>query len=99
MVNRKIDCTYCKTVQPSLYFSRSPNTPFPEDHRVKPSPAHLIAAAQANADKLGKGERWDKGLILPGKLDMAAFEFKDEKLSVVFEDADMVRVTLVIPKV
>lgn len=89
--NRKKDCTYCKTVQPSLIFSRSPTATFPTEHHVKPSPAAKIEAARANADKLAKGQKWDAGLILPGTLDMSAFEFSDDQTSVVFEDADMVR--------
>ena len=88
--DRKKDCTYCKTVQPSLIFSRSSNATFPVEHQVEPSPERAIEAAKANADKLAKGQRWDEGLTLPGKLDMSAFKFSDEQTSVVFEDADMV---------
>lgn len=87
---RNFSCTFCKTSLPSLLFSRSPTTPFPSEHHIPPSPPNRIAAALANADKLEKGERWDKGLILPGTLDVEAFGFGDEKLGVMFEDEDMV---------
>lgn len=87
---RKTECTFCKTPTPSVLFSRTPNTPFPTEHHITPSPPAVIAAAQAGADKLEKGQRWDRGLTLPGKLDMTAFPHTDEKLGVVFEDEDMV---------
>jgi hypothetical protein len=74
-----------------LIFTRSPNTPFPSDRTLAPSPAGEIAKAQARAEKeKDKTERWDKNLTLPGKLDLNAFEFYDEKTSIVFEDEDMV---------
>jgi hypothetical protein len=93
--NRKTDCTYCKTAQPSLVFSRSPTTPFPAEHTLRPSAPAAIAAAQARAEKeKDKSERWDRGLTLPGKLNMNHFEFKDEKTSIVFEDEDMVRLSV-----
>ena len=51
----------------------------------------MIAAAQARAEKSkDKNERWDRGLTLPGKLDLSAFEYKDEKTSIVFETPEMV---------
>jgi hypothetical protein len=88
---RKTDCTYCKTPQPSLFFSGSPNTPFPADHQLTPTAPAVIAAAQARAEKSkDKNERWDRGLTLPGKLDLTAFEYKDEKTSIVFETPEMV---------
>jgi hypothetical protein len=88
---RKTDCTYCKTPQPSLFFSGSPNTPFPADHQLTPTAPAVIAAAQARAEKSkDKNERWDRGLTLPGKLDLSAFEYKDEKTSIVFETPEMV---------
>jgi len=88
---RKTDCTYCKTPQPSLFFSGSPTTPFPADHQLTPSAPAVIAAAQARAEKSkDKNERWDRGLTLPGKLDLSAFEYKDEKTSIVFETPEMV---------
>jgi hypothetical protein len=89
---RKKECTFCKTPTPSLLFSRSPATPFPAEHHVlPPAPPDVIAAAQANADKLPKGKRWDEGLILPGTLELSRFDFADEKLGVAFEDEAMVR--------
>ena len=89
---RKTDCTYCKTAQPSLYFSGTPTTPFPAEHQLTPNPPGVIAAAQARAEKSkDKTERWDRGLTLPGKLNMSAFEFKDEKTSIAFESQEMVR--------
>ena len=87
---RNFSCTFCKTSLPSLLFSRDPTTRFPTEHRLTPSPANRIAAALANADKLEKGEKWDKGLVLPGTLDLEAFRHSDDKLGVVFEDEDMV---------
>ena len=87
---RNFSCTFCKTSIPSLLFSRSPSTPFPADHHIQPTPPNRIAAALANTDKLEKGERWDKGLTMPGTLELALFPFSDEKLGVVFEDEDMV---------
>jgi hypothetical protein len=87
---RKNECTFCKTPAPSLLFSRSADTPFPEDHHRQPSPAKVIAAALENADKLPKGEKWDRGLTLPGTLDMGSFPYTDDKLGVVFEDEAMV---------
>nr|XP_031863964.1 uncharacterized protein CI109_000608 [Kwoniella shandongensis]KAA5531036.1 hypothetical protein CI109_000608 [Kwoniella shandongensis] len=93
---KKNDCTFCKTPLPSLLFSRSPETPFPSEHHVTPSPPKVIAKAHDNADKLPKGERWDKGLIMPGTLDVAAFPFGDEILGVVFEDEDMMEATLLL---
>jgi len=51
----------------------------------------VIAAALARAEKSkDKNERWDRGLTLPGKLDLSAFEYKDEKTSIVFETPEMV---------
>jgi hypothetical protein len=92
---RKTDCTYCKTPQPSLFFSGSPNTPFPADHQLTPTAPAVIAAAQARAEKSkDKNERWDRGLTLPGKLDLSAFEYKDEKTSIVFETPEMVSLLL-----
>jgi hypothetical protein len=94
---RKTDCTYCKTPQPSLFFSGSPNTPFPADHQLTPTAPAVIAAAQARAEKSkDKNERWDRGLTLPGKLDLTAFEYKDEKTSIVFETPEMVSSPLVV---
>ncbi len=87
---RNFSCTFCKTSLPSLLFSRSPSNPLPTEHHITPSPPNRIAAALANADKLEKGERRDKGLTLPGLLDLGQFPFNDEKLGVVFEDEDMV---------
>jgi hypothetical protein len=52
----------------------------------------VIAAAQARAEKeKNSTERWDRGLTLPGKLDLTAFKYKDEKTSIVFETQEMVR--------
>lgn len=85
------DCTFCKTRLPSLLFCRSPTIPFPPEHHVTPSPSEVIAVAHAAEDKLPKGERWDRGLTLPGTLDLSKFPYTDEKLGVVFEDEDMVR--------
>ena len=84
---RKTDCTFCKTPLPTVLFSRSPDTPFPSENHLEPSPPNAIAKAQEEAKK---GERWDKGLTLPGTLDLGAFPYVDEKLGVVFEDEDMV---------
>lgn len=88
---RKYECTFCKTITPSLYFSRSPSVTFPTEHHLPPSPANRIAAAQAGADKLEKGKVWYEGLTLPGTLDVERFEFSDKKLGVVFEDEELVR--------
>ena len=88
--HRNFSCTFCKTSLPSLLFSRSATATLPTNHHVTPSPPSQITAALANADKLEKGEKWDKGLILPGTLDLDAFPLSDEKLGVVFEDEDMV---------
>ncbi|ORY35728.1 hypothetical protein BCR39DRAFT_511754 [Naematelia encephala] len=93
---KKNECTFCKTPLPSLLFSRSPTTPFPSEHHITPSPPAVIAAALANADKLPKEQRWDVGLILPGKLDLTAFPYVDEKLNVVFEDEDVMEQSLLI---
>ncbi|KAK8854623.1 hypothetical protein IAR55_003362 [Kwoniella newhampshirensis] len=93
---KKTDCTFCKTPLPSLLFSRSPETPFPAECHVTPSPPQVIAKAHDNADKLPKGERWDKGLVMPGTLDVGAFPFGDEILGVVFEDEDMMEATLLL---
>lgn len=89
-MGRKTECTFCKTPTPSILFTRSPDTPFPEDHHKRASPPNVIAAALENAEKLPKGERWDRGLTLPGTLEMGAFPYVDEKLGVVFEDEEMV---------
>lgn len=70
-----------------MLFSRSPDTPFPSENHLEPSPPNAIAKAQEEAKK---GERWDKGLTRPGTLDLGAFPYVDEKLGVVFEDEDMV---------
>ena len=94
--DRKSECTFCKTPLPSLLFSRSAETPFPEEHHRQSSPANVIAAAQENAEKLPKGERWDRGLTLPGTLDLGSFAFTDDKLGVVFEDEAMVCIKAVI---
>ncbi|OXG14726.1 cytoplasmic protein [Cryptococcus neoformans Tu401-1] len=83
---KKTDCTFCKTPLPTVLFSRSPDTPFPSENHLEPSPPNAIAKAQEEAKK---GERWDKGLTLPGTLDLGAFPYVDEKLGVVFEDEDM----------
>nr|ODN94469.1 cytoplasmic protein [Cryptococcus depauperatus CBS 7855] len=88
---KKTDCTFCKTPNPSVFFSRSPDTTFPTEHHVKPSHPDLIARAQAATKK---DERWDKGLILPGTLDLTAFPYTDEKLGVVFEDEDVMEASL-----
>jgi hypothetical protein len=96
---RKTDCTYCKTPQPSLFFSGSPTPPFPADHQLTPTPPAVIAAAQARAEKSkDKNERWDRGLTLPGKLDLSAFEYKDEKTSIVFETPEMVSYLLTVDR-
>lgn len=84
---RKTDCTFCKTPLPTVLFSRSPDTPFPNESHLESSPADVISKAQEGAKK---GERWDKGLTLPGTLDLGAFPYVDEKLGVMFEDEDMV---------
>lgn len=87
---RKYECTFCKTVTPSLLFSRSPTEPFPSEHHLTPSSADRIAAAQAGAEKLEKGKKWYEGLVLPGTLDLAHFHLSDSKLGVVFEDEELV---------
>ncbi|ORX38336.1 hypothetical protein BD324DRAFT_578052 [Kockovaella imperatae] len=93
---KKYECTYCKTVTPSLLFSRTSTAPFPAEHHVQPSPAARIQAAMDGADKLPKGQQWFKGLTLPGTLDVEAFEHHDVKLGVVFEDEDMMEATLLL---
>ncbi|KAK4689158.1 hypothetical protein P7C73_g938, partial [Tremellales sp. Uapishka_1] len=93
---KKSDCTFCKTPLPSVLFTRSPETPFPDGHRVKPSDPNRIAAAQANADKLEKGKNWREGLIFPGTLKLDDFEFYDSPTGVVFEDEDMMEETLLL---
>lgn len=90
-MSRKYECTFCKTVTPSLLFSSSPNASFPTEHHVRPSPPKDIAAAQAGADKLEKGKVWYEGLTLPGTLDLNQFKYVDKKLGVVFEDEELVR--------
>jgi len=87
---RKYECTICKTVTPSLFFSRSSEVTFPTEHHVLSSPASRIAAAQAGADKIEKGKHWYDGLVLPGTLDLDGFLFTDKKLSVVFDDEELV---------
>ncbi|KAK1927275.1 putative cytoplasm protein [Papiliotrema laurentii] len=93
---KKYECTFCKTITPSLYFSRSPSVTFPTEHHLPPSPANRIAAAQAGADKLEKGKVWYEGLTLPGTLDVERFEFSDKKLGVVFEDEELIEQTLLL---
>ncbi|WVQ72092.1 hypothetical protein IAR50_001637 [Cryptococcus sp. DSM 104548] len=88
---KKDHCTFCKTHLPSVYFSRLPTAGFPEENHLVPSPAAKIAKAKAEAKK---DEKWEKGLILPGTLDLGAFPYVDEKLGVVFEDEDMMEATL-----
>lgn len=87
---RKYECTFCKTVTPSLLFSRSPECVFPAEHHVQPSPPNKISAAQNSAEKLEKGRVWYDGLTLPGTLNLEEFEFSDDKLGVVFEDEELV---------
>ena len=87
---RKYECTICKTITPSLFFSRSPEVTFPTDHHLPSSPASRIAAAQAGSEKLEKGKNWFDGLVLPGTLDLDGFLFTDKKLSVVFDDEELV---------
>ena len=41
-------------------------------------------------EKLEKGKVWYEGMVLPGTLDLGAFQFTDDKLGVVFEDEDLV---------
>ncbi len=85
-----IECAYCKTLCPSLLFSRE-QAQFPDGPLRKPSSEQKIERAQAEAEKPeNKGKKWYQGLILPGTLDLKEFEFKDEKLGVVFEDEEVV---------
>ncbi|WRT68595.1 uncharacterized protein IL334_005573 [Kwoniella shivajii] len=93
---KKTDCTFCKTPLPSLLFSRSPTAPFPTEHHVSPSSPSVIAAAQAKAESLPKGSKWDEGIIHPGTLDIGAFPYGDDILGVVFEDEDMMEATLLL---
>ncbi|KAL7422362.1 hypothetical protein Q5752_003008 [Cryptotrichosporon argae] len=94
---KKFECTYCKTICPSVLFSHSPTTPFPASPRVPESSARAIERAQADADKPeNKGKVWWKGLTLPGALDLKAFPYTDEKMGVVFEDEDMMESTLLL---
>nr|XP_019011646.1 uncharacterized protein I206_03749 [Kwoniella pini CBS 10737]OCF50427.1 hypothetical protein I206_03749 [Kwoniella pini CBS 10737] len=93
---KKTDCTFCKTPLPSLLFSRSPSTPFPSEHHITPSPPNVIADAQAKIESLPKGKKWDEGITHPGSLDVAAFPYGDDILSVVFEDEDMMDATLLL---
>ncbi|ODN83658.1 hypothetical protein L202_01755 [Cryptococcus amylolentus CBS 6039] len=88
---KKDHCTFCKTDLPTVYFSRLPTAVFPEENHLTPSPAAKIAKAKAEAKK---DEKWQKGLILPGTLDLGAFPYVDDKLGVVFEDEDMMEATL-----
>jgi transcription elongation factor Elf1 len=90
LMDRKYECTFCKTITPSLLFSRSSDADFPSDHHVQPSPSNIVAAARAGAEKLEKGKKWYDGLTLPGTLDLDRFDYVDRKLSVVFEDEDLV---------
>jgi hypothetical protein len=85
-----IECAYCKTLCPSLLFARE-QAQFPDGPLRKPSSEQKIERAQAEAEKPeNKGKKWYQGLILPGTLDLKEFEFKDEKLGVVFEDEEVV---------
>ncbi|WVQ68449.1 uncharacterized protein L199_006657 [Kwoniella botswanensis] len=93
---KKTDCTFCKTPLPSLLFSRSPSAPFPSEHHITPSPANVIAEAQAKIESLPKGAKWDEGIIHPGTLDISAFPYADDILGVVFEDEDMMDATLLL---
>lgn len=88
-LDRKYECTFCKTVTPSLLFSRNSNATFPTEHHLDTSPADRITAAQ-NVEKVEKGKTWYDGLVLPGTLDLSQFKFTDSKLGVVFEDQDLV---------
>lgn len=88
--SRMIECAYCKTLCPSLLFSRE-QAAFPEGPLRKPSTEARIERAQAEAEKPeNKGKKWYQGLVLPGTLDLKEFEFKDEKLGVAFEDEEVV---------
>jgi hypothetical protein len=63
---------------------------FPSQHHLTSAPASRIAAAQAGTEKLEKGKHWYDGLVLPGTLDLEQFLFTDKKLSVVFDDEELV---------
>lgn len=89
--SRRIECTFCKTLLPSLQFSRSPEATLPNGPWKKASSDAALEKAEADAQKPeNKGKRWYQGLVLPGTLDVTDFPFADEKLSVVFEDDEMV---------
>lgn len=86
-----IECAYCKTLCPSVLFSRSAETNFPDGPFRPPSSERAIEKAQADADKPeNKGKKWYQGLVLPGTLDLKEFPYCDEKLGVVFEDEEVV---------
>lgn len=86
-----LECAYCKTLCPSLLFSRSSEVQFPDGPFRRPSSQQAIERAQAEADKPEKkGKKWYQGLILPGTLDLKDFPYSDEKLGVVFEDEEVV---------
>lgn len=76
---------------PSLLFSKSPETEFPDGPFRKPTAPATIERAQAEATKPeNKGKKWYSGLVLPGTLDLKQFPYSDEKLGVAFEDEEVV---------
>lgn len=86
-----LECAYCKQMCPSLLFSKSPETEFPDGPFRKPTAPATIERAQAEATKPeNKGKKWYSGLVLPGTLDLKQFPYSDEKLGVAFEDEEVV---------
>ncbi|BEI87477.1 uncharacterized protein CcaverHIS019_0101950 [Cutaneotrichosporon cavernicola] len=93
---KMIECAYCKTLCPSLLFARE-QAAFPVGPLRKPSSEQRMERAQAEAEKPeNKGKKWYQGLVLPGTLDLKEFEFKDEKLGVVFEDEEVMEQSLLL---
>ncbi|KAL1405818.1 hypothetical protein Q8F55_007496 [Vanrija albida] len=94
---KRIECTFCKTLLPSLQFSQSPDATLPDGPWRKPSSDAALEKAQADAEKPeNKGKKWYQGLVLPGTLDVKDFPYADEKLGVVFEDEEMMEQCLLL---